>query len=127
MTKFVFTKTRRFYWPVKVRVPNEDPRRAGQMSEFKFNALFEAIDTEEAKSIRSEVDQLPPDEQVDRQNDLLRRVVVGWNEDLIDEDKAPIPFSPEVLDELLRDPWVLLAFWIAWGEALSGDNGRRKN
>jgi hypothetical protein len=125
--KFVVSKRRQYWWPIKVRLPAADERRAGNVEEFTFKALFEAIDTKEAKAIRDEVNALPADERHDRQNDLLLRAVVGWNEDIIDDEKQPVPFDIETLKELLTDQWVSLAFWRAWGESMSGDSARKGN
>lgn len=125
--KFVVTRNRRYFWPIKVRMPTADMRRAGNVEEFTFRAEFEAIDTDEARQIREEVNALPADERHARQNDLLLRVVVGWDEDIVDEDKQPVPFETETLAQLLKNQWVSVAFWRAWGESMSGDSARKGN
>ena len=125
--KFVVAKNRRYFWPIKVRLPAEDAWRAGTVTEFTFKAQFEAIDSEESKAIKDQVANLPVEERLEHQHDLLLRVVVGWDEDIVDADNQPIPFSTEMLEELLRDQWVSLAFWRAWGEALTGDGARKGN
>lgn len=127
MVKFVVTQSRLYWWPIKVRVPNSDAKRAGQFEEFQFKAQFEAISTDEADKLIADVNALPPDERTGRQNDLLLRVVKGWDDQIIDESKEAIPFDPDTLSQLLTDPWVLVAFWRAWGESMSGEAGRKGN
>jgi hypothetical protein len=125
--KFVVTTSRKYWWPVKVRLPAQDERRAGNVEEFTFKAQFEAINTDEAKAIRDEIAALPEEERDARKNDLLLRVVVGWNDDIVGEDKKPIPFDRDTLVEIIKDPWVLMAFWVAWSESMTGDSARRGN
>lgn len=125
--KFVVTSNRRYWWPIKVRLPNANAARAGQFEEFQFKAQFEAISTEEADTIIADVNALPAEDRKGRQNDLLLRVVVGWDDQIIDEDKEPVPFDTGTLISLLTDPWVLVAFWRAWTESMSGEAGRKGN
>ena len=127
MVKFVVTKNRRYWWPIKVRMPSEDKSRAGNIDEFRFKALFEAIDQDEAKEITERVAKLAEEERVDQMNALLHRQVVGWDDDILDEDKNPVPFDTDTFTEILKDPWVLKAFWVAWTESMSGDSARKGN
>lgn len=127
MVKFVVTQSRHYWWPIKVRMPNSDPRRAGQMEEFLFKAKFEAISTEEADGIIAQVNELPVEDRKGRQNDLIKRVVKDWDDQIVDEEKQPIPFDGGTLDQLLTDPWVLIAFWRAWSESMTDDAGRKGN
>ncbi|MBN9335624.1 hypothetical protein [Devosia sp.] len=127
MVKFILSKNRLYWWPIKIRMPSSDERKAGQVEEFTFKAQFEAIGSEEAQGIMDEVSKLPDDERTARQHDLLLRVVKDWNEDIQDEDKEPIPFGTDTLRTILDDPWILVAFWRAWGESMSGDGARKGN
>lgn len=127
MVKFVVTKTHLYWWPVKVRMPNPDPRRAGDVQEFTFKAQFEAIGTEEADEIIAELNALPAADRGKRQHDLLLRVVKGWNEDVIDEDKNPIEFSEAVFRDLLDMGWFAAGMWRAWGDSQRAEGGRRGN
>lgn len=127
MVKFVVGKVHTYWWPVKVRMPDPDPKRAGNVQEFSFKAQFEAIGTEEADALIAEVNALPLNERSARQHDLLLRVTKDWNEDVIDNDKAPFPFSEDALRELLDMGWFAAGMWRAWGDSQRAEGGRKGN
>lgn len=127
MVKFVVTEQHLYWWPVKVRMPNPDPRRAGDVQEFAFKVQFEAIGTEEADQIFAEGNALPADERARHQHDLLVRVTKGWNEDIIDEEKQPVEFTEGTLRKLLDMGWFAAALWRAWGESMRSEGGRKGN
>lgn len=125
--KFIVTGDYRYWWPIKVRIPNPDPRRAGQFIEQTFKAEFRAMPTDEAHDVLEEIAKLEGDARAERQNDLLKRVVVGWDDDVVDDREEPIPFSGDVLAELLTNVWVVAAFYRAWSTAMTGEGARRGN
>lgn len=127
MTKFVVTTDYRYWWPIKVRLPNPDPRRAGQVVEQSFKAEFRALPTDEANELRKEIDALEGDERHARQHDLIRRVVVGWDSDVVGEDNEPIQFAEDVMAQLLTNVWVVAAFYRAWSESMTGEKARQGN
>ncbi|MBJ3783417.1 hypothetical protein [Devosia sediminis] len=127
MVKFVVTTERRYWWTVKVRVPNADERRANQFEEFSFKVQFEDIGTEEADQILSEVNALPVEQRVTRQHDLLLRVVTNWDQDIVDEEGNAIPFDTPKLRALLDDGRFATGLWRAWGDSQRDEGGRRKN
>lgn len=127
MVKFVVTQAHLFWWPVKVRMPNPDPRRAGQVVEFQFKVQFEDIGSAEADRINAEVAALPLQERSARQHELLLTTVKNWDSDIVDETGAPVPFSAEMLNQLLNSVWFASGVWRAWGEAQRGESGRKGN
>lgn len=127
MVKFVITSDYRFWWPVKVRLPSSDPRKAGNRLEFGFKVQFEVVGTEEADAILAEVNALPVDERAARQHDLLVRVVRDWDEDIVDDEGQPVPFDEATLRRLLDNPYFATGLWRAWGDSQRDEGARKKN
>lgn len=127
MVKFVVTSAHLFWWPVKVRMPNPDPRRAGQVVEYQFKVQFEDIGTTEADEILTEIAALPQNERAARQHDLLLRVVKDWDQDIVDEGGAAVPFSDAMLRQLMNNIWFANGMWRAWGDAQRAEAGRKGN
>lgn len=125
--KFVLTSDHRYWWPIKVRVPNEDPRKAGQFQEFQFKAQFKAMPIDQANALQAEIAALEPDVQSARQNDALKQVLIGWDDALVDESQEPIPFTPGTVELLLANIWALQALYLAWGASLTGGAARKGN
>jgi len=121
--KFTMTRKHRYWWPVKVAVPNPELDKAGEWLEMNFRMRFAALPREEADAIS---EKLKKSEGADIHADLMR-VVKDWDEDIIDADGKPIPFSPEAFAELLQISWYRMAVYRAWGDSLIGEAARRGN
>lgn len=125
--KFKITAEHRYWWPVHVRIPDPDQKKAGQFMTQTFRGLFVSLPQAEAKKIAEEIAGLPPEEAEARQHAQLERVLVGWDEDVVGEDDRPVPFSIEALREALQTSWVRLGLYEAWGKSLYGDEARKGN
>lgn len=125
--KFVLTKKHLYWWPVTVAVPHPDQARAGEMLEMTFRMQFEALPRDEAKAIYEQAKSLPAGEAEAQSHADLMRVVQGWDDDVIDDDGRPIPFSPEALQQLLQISWYRLAVYRAWAASQVGEAARRGN
>lgn len=116
-------------WPVRVKVPQD----GGTFKTHVFTARFQILPQEEIDRILriGPVDSGDDDfgdsdgEQLDMS--LLERVLVGWGEDVKDEDGNAIPFDDESRRALLGVPYVRLAVSRAFFGSISGDAARRKN
>lgn len=127
MVKFVLTAEHTYWTPVKVRMPNPDPKRAGQFIEQQFKVQFRRLDLDEAKGISDEVAKIAdPAEAMTRQNDLLKAAVLDWDE-IEDETGQAIPFTGEALDQVLQNVWALRGLWAAWNKSILEDSGRKGN
>ncbi len=128
MTKFRMVKRRLYWWPVPVRFPDPDPKRAGRTLEQTFTAQFEEMPLDEARLLEEEIAALPHKEQLSREHDLLVRVVKSWADDVVDEQEQPIPFSAEALHEALQSAYVRAGLYTAWVQSLTGaDAPKAKN
>ncbi|MDZ4310605.1 MAG: hypothetical protein U1A24_08610, partial [Cypionkella sp.] len=54
------------------------------------------------------------------------RVVKNWD-GVIDEDKSPIPFSPELFDQAMQQSWFRQAVQEALQQSMTGDKARLGN
>lgn len=112
MAKFVFKPDFKYWWPVKVKTPNDDPKRGGGTIEQTFNAQFRSISTSETRDLMAGAE--------DGTIEFIKAVVVDWDESIVDDEGNAVPFSEGALDDMLSNVWVLKAFWTAWAESTSG-------
>ena len=117
--KFKLTREHIYPWPVKVNVP--DPDKAGAIIEQTFNMTFRALPLDEAQALDAEIAELPEAERNARQHDMLRRVCVGWDDQVIGDDNKPAAFSAELLDQMLMlHSWYRIGLYKAYQESLTG-------
>lgn len=116
--KFRLTKTYIYDWPVKLSVP--DPDQPGKFVEQEFVGRFAAMPRDEAMALDAEIAALLPLEQTSRQDDVLRRVLVGWPSGVEDETGKPVPFTPEALEEAIQFSWFRAGVYRAYAESLRG-------
>lgn len=115
MAKFVFSTTpREYWWPVKVQQPNPDPKKSGQNLETAFKAQFRSMPTNEAFPLLRE----DPAE-------LIKQVVIDWDEAVVDEEGQAISFDDDTLANMLTDAFVLKGFLQAWTESISGNPAKK--
>jgi hypothetical protein len=103
---FIMQKEPTWTWPVKVLTPRED----GSFNEARFNACFRLLPKEEREALGSTAEGTDA---------LLRKSVVQLL-DLVDEAKAPLPHSPELLDACIGNPWIRMALVRSYVQATSG-------
>lgn len=92
-------------WPVTVSVPQS----GGKATKHRFTAKFDYLDDDAFRQLADEGDHV-----------LLERVLVGWGEDLRDEEGEPLPYSTEHRARLIRITYVRRALIGAYGEFLHG-------
>lgn len=108
MGKLVLAKTvdeKTVMWPVKARMPKDN----GRFEVLEFKAKFKLL----AKSAIDAMRDLPD-------ADLLREVVVGWDEQVVDDTGQPVPFSDEARAIMLEPVWLRVALNDAFNEANRG-------
>lgn len=100
---FVVRDIVEYDWPVRVMLPD------GTAGDFK--ACF---------AVRTDVREAMLDPT--RHETLMRELLCGWT-DLVDENGAQVPYSAEMRDRLLADPWVGPAIVRAFVESLTARRG----
>lgn len=122
---FVLTATHLFWWPATALAP--DPETAGKFREHQFKLQFEALGLDEAQAMDEAFHALNSEKDRQKhQHDLLYRVVKGWSE-VVDVEKAPVPFSAGALEQAIQLAWFRTAAYRAYAEAMSGEKARLGN
>ena len=127
MAKFKLTTEHLYWWPVTVFLPNPDAKRAGEVISQSFKMQFLSMSLDDARAMAAEIAALPAEERDRRQHEELERVSRDWNEDVVDDDNLPIPFSLEKLRAAMQAPWFRIGLYQAYVKSLSGEAARKGN
>lgn len=123
--QFKLSKTHRYWWPVKVRMP--DPDVAGEFIETELRLQFEPMPRDEALA---EDDQMSRKgevrDMVVREEAQFLRVIKNWDGVIDDEDEI-VPFSPDKLRIALQQSWFRTAVSKALAESMHGEAARLGN
>ncbi|QDY99060.1 hypothetical protein FQ775_01005 [Nitratireductor mangrovi] len=125
--KFKLSHEHRYWWPVTVAVPHPDKDKAGSFLEMSFRMQFEALPREEALALSKKLAGLEPAEAERHRYDDIVRVARDWDEDVLDENDEPIPFSAARLAAFMELSWFRLGVYRAWSSSLVGDAARKGN
>jgi len=115
--KFTITTEHTYSWPVKVRMP--DSGNAGQFTEFEFKGQFRALPRSESKQLLEQLGTADSDHTLEgAEVATIRKVLTGWNEEVVGPDGAPIGFGDGPLNAALEFPWFRRAVLVAYGASL---------
>lgn len=123
--KFRLTAEHVYDWPVTVSIP--DPDKPGEVIEQGFKMRFRAMPRDEAEALDAEIASLPPREAMKREDDVLRRVCLGWDDAVIDDAGKAVPFSSEALEQAMRFSWFRIGCYRAYRQSLQGEAAKRGN
>lgn len=107
---FRVTKSRRVWWPVEIK----EPQDGGSVKKHLVDAQFEILP-------QSENDEILLGGQ-----DIMARVLRDFR-GFQDEEGREIPFSDEMRQSLLEEPYIRTAFLEAYGQAAYGRASQQKN
>ncbi len=99
---FIVTTKPKFLAPVLARVPADN----GQFTRVKFSVLFKALPKPEVdellKQIRDRAAAMADDPTATPLTDreVIDQVLVGFGEDLLEEDRTPMAYNPANVDRL---------------------------
>jgi len=117
--KFVLAAAVSYWWPVTVRIP--DPENAGAVIEQKLKVLFEPEDQDAAlEQAEIYAGLATPKERAEHEHRQLARVVRGWD-DVIDEEKKPVPFTEDNFRAALQQRWFRDGLYRGYAESLNGE------
>ena len=105
---FKLTEQQEYWWPVTVSFPKD-----GSFTKHTFTALFRVIPTTQVADLAR-----------DDPRKILADALIGWK-DIVDDDHNEIPYSEEVRDQLLDNPFATRALAEALANSVSGR--REKN
>lgn len=114
---FKLVAVRTVNWPVVVNIPLD----GGKTRPERFAAQYTLLSQDEQAEV---LEQLSKDDAPD---DLLERVLCGWDESVKDESGAPLPFTAQNKAAMLAIPYVRVALLRAYVQASTGNAAARKN
>ena len=112
---FIVKKDHQFLWPVEIFMPLDN----GKVECQKFNVKFKILSKEQQNNVlgATHVDDV----------EILRDVVVGWDDSIKSEDGRNLEFNAENMEDLIHIPYVRIGIFKAYFKAISGDQARIKN
>lgn len=123
--QFMLSKSYRYWWPVTVRAP--DPENPGQIVEYHLKVQFEPkgraemLDAQEAAAAMTSLRALT-DHEVTQARDMIK----NWD-GVIDAEKNIVPFSPDLLEQALQQPWFRRGVNEALTASMNGEAARLGN
>lgn len=124
---FQLEDTFTYSWPVTVRRPSL--KAPGEFDEFKFTAIFRAWSDDDVEAYNKEVAEdavRPAAEQKLRRDEILHRVLTGWDE-VNGADGKTLAFNEAALKRMLQHPWNRIGLYTAWNESNNPEARRKGN
>ena len=123
--QFKLSKSHRYWWPVTVSIP--DPENPGRFVEQNLKMQFEPLGRDEQLAAQDTAAALTSlRELAEHETEQARRIVKNWD-GVVDDDGGPVPFSPELLDQALQQPWFRKAVQEALHQSMTGEKARLGN
>ncbi|KRB58457.1 hypothetical protein ASE04_27475 [Rhizobium sp. Root708] len=123
--KFVIEENYRYFWPVKVRIP--DPEAAGKIIEQTLKIQFEPLPRDEALAAQERHENLTTaKERADHEHEQLLLVCKNWD-DVIAKDGGAVSFSEDRFRSALQMSWFRTAVYEAYADSLNGQEARLGN
>ncbi|GAA0311721.1 MULTISPECIES: hypothetical protein [Rhodovulum] len=115
----------RYWWPVKVRIP--DPDRPGAVVTQELKVQFEARTREATLAAQEEYAALTTDrDRAAHEHAELRGIVKNWD-DVVDDEGGAVAFSDEAFEAALQHVWFRTALYRAFVESSAGEEARLGN
>lgn len=122
--QFKLAKTHRYWWPVKVRVP--DPENAGRFLEQDLRLELEPQPRDAAIAAQELLAGLKTvREVVEHEIAEVLKVVRNW--DGVVDDQGTVPFSEDAMRAALQHSWFRNAVTKAIADSLNGEEARLGN
>ncbi len=91
-------------WPVQVSIPQD----GGGIRRYQFTGHFKVL-------LQAELEQVVEDDER-----FIAAMLVGWGDDLCDENQAPIPYSDVVREKLAAISYIKHAIITAYWQLSAG-------
>ncbi|MCG7201714.1 hypothetical protein MD273_18445, partial [Marinobacter pelagius] len=123
--KFILSDVNRYWWPVKVRMPDAD--NPGKFVTYELEVLFQAETQDEAiKRLEESEGVTTAREQIELQRRQLTDVVRDWRY-VETEDGHAFTFNAENFRRAINKSWFRQALLRAYSESLAGEEARLGN
>ena len=108
----------RYWWPVEVDIP--DPENPGRYRRQHLKMLFEAESQDDALNRDEALALLETTrERIEHERNRLLAVCKSWD-DVIGDDKTPVPFTEENFLSALQHSWFRTGVYRAYLDSISG-------
>lgn len=88
----VISKKPTYTYPITLAVPAD----GGEVKDVVFTIIFHRLGESALQALQKDIE-----EKGLTNGEFLKTVVAGWGNDVMDDDKKPLPFNTENLDALL--------------------------
>lgn len=123
--KFTLVQNPIVWWPVTVRVPDQD--RPGKVVEQELMMQFVIRDRDDVLERQDYYATLPSDrDRIDAEAQDMLEVVRGWDE-VVDGNGNPVAFSPETLRAAWKWTWFRIGVHAAMAEIMLGKEAKAGN
>ncbi|WP_174800680.1 hypothetical protein [Martelella limonii] len=123
--KFVLLDCNRYWWPVKVRMP--DTENPGKFVTYELEIQFEAESQDRAmERLEAAAKLTSPRERMEHERKHLFEVCKDWR-GVEDEDGHTWTFSPDNFRRAINQSWFRQAIYTAYAESLNGEEARLGN
>ncbi|OJY36363.1 MAG: hypothetical protein BGP11_08445 [Rhodobacterales bacterium 65-51] len=123
--QFKLSKSYRYWWPVTVRAP--DPENAGKIIEQKLRVQFEPKPRDQMLAAQEAAAKLTSLRELTEHEIAEAKAIVRNWEGVVDEEKSIVPFSAELLEQALQQPWFRKGINDALIESMNGEEARLGN
>ena len=123
---FVLSSTDTYPLPVSISTPDLD--RPGRFRRQSFDAVFRRLPRSRLAELGEVLSSTPAtaDSADATVRSLVEEVLVGWR-GILDDNGEDVPFSAQLLDELLERHDVIQGILDAFAESVRGEKARKGN
>lgn len=122
--QFVLTDSYRYWWPVRVRIP--DPESPGKIIEQVLKVQFEPKSREAYIAAQEEAAKITdPRKLLEHEVQAALDVVKNWDE--VTSKDGLVPFTPDNLRLALQQSWFRRGIQEALLESMNGEEARLGN
>lgn len=122
--QFVLTQSYRYWWPVRVRIP--DPEHPGRIIEQVLKIQFEPKSREEYIAAQEKAATIT-DPRALLAHEVAEALDVIRNWDDVTSADGLVPFTPDNLALALQQPWFRKGVQAALMESMNGEEARLGN
>ncbi|MCD1634490.1 hypothetical protein K7H91_11975 [Martelella mediterranea] len=123
--KFILNETNRYWWPVKVRMPDTD--NPGKFATYELEILFEPESQDKAIArLEAAAKLTAPRERMEHERKQLFDVCKDWR-GVEDDDERALTFNADNFGRAINQSWFRQAVYNAYADSLNGEEARLGN
>lgn len=114
---FLIQQNPTYRWPLTLSLPVDDGKREKSTFTAIFRRLRQSRIEEISKQARSAQYGKEDEAELPSDRDVVREIMAGWD-DVIDDEREPVPFTDSALSQMLEIPTVSGQIIAQWFESL---------